>query len=200
MAQTPTDDKSGPRKRLFNGNQPSHLTHDAIADCLTIAINGISSQVMMNCNIQAINQSGTRELILSESRSASALEEACAIWLRIATRRRRRNPKSDWLQILKERHEHYKVDPRLNLCGSLQVEDRQIERFVFWRDRLVVLKQAFDDATPKTISQWWHDRRNSVRWYTFWVAVLVFLVTTFLGAIQSIEGALQVYVSYKTAG
>jgi len=105
------------------------------------------------------------------------------------------------LQALKEGHEHYKVDPRLTLCGSLQVEDRQIERFVFWRDRLVVLKQAFDDATPKTISQWRHDRRNSsVQWYTFWVPVLVFLVTTFLGVIQSIEGAMQVYVSYKTAG
>lgn len=79
------------------------------------------------------------------------------------------------------------------------MEDRQIERFVFWRDRLVVLKQAYDDATPKTISQWWHDRRNSVQWYTFWVAVLVFLVTTFLGVVQCIEGALQVYVSFKTA-
>jgi hypothetical protein len=79
------------------------------------------------------------------------------------------------------------------------VEDRQIERFIFWRDRLVILKQAYDDATPKTISQWWHDRRNSVQWYTFWVAVLVFVVTTSLGVIQCIEGALQVYMSYKTA-
>ncbi|KAK0627397.1 hypothetical protein B0T14DRAFT_535243 [Immersiella caudata] len=92
------------------------------------------------------------------------------------------------------------VDPSLTLCGgNLQVEDRQIERFVFGRDRLVILNQAYDDATPKTIPQWWHDRRNSVQWYAFWVAVLVFVVTTSLGVIQCIEGALQVYMSYKTA-
>jgi len=66
---------------------------------------------------------------------------------------------------------------------------------VFWRDWLVILKQTFDDATPKTLSQWWHDRR--MQWYTFWVAILVFLITTFLGVVQAVEGALQVYKSFE---
>ncbi|KAK8086115.1 hypothetical protein PG994_001089 [Apiospora phragmitis] len=53
-----------------------------------------------------------------------------------------------------------------------------------------------DDATPRTIAQWWHDRRNGVQWYTFWVAILVLILTTLLGVVQCVESALQVYKAY----
>ncbi|RYC63502.1 hypothetical protein CHU98_g2720 [Xylaria longipes] len=82
------------------------------------------------------------------------------------------------------------VDPRVALCGNLRAEERQIERFAFWRDRLIILKQIYDDATPKTIKQWRHDRRNGERWFTFWVAVLVLMITITLGLVQCIESAL----------
>lgn len=59
------------------------------------------------------------------------------------------------------------LDPRLVRCGHLRADDRQIENFIFWRDRLVILKQVFDEAQPSTLSQWWYDRRNGVQWYTF---------------------------------
>ncbi|TGJ87792.1 hypothetical protein E0Z10_g908 [Xylaria hypoxylon] len=88
------------------------------------------------------------------------------------------------------------IDSRVALCGNLRAEDRQIERFAFWRDRLIILKQVYDDATPRTIQQWWHDRRNGERWFTFWVAVLVLMITITLGLIQCIESALQVYKAY----
>ena len=110
--------------------------------------------------------------------------------------RRRKNHKRDWFQARRAREQNRSIDPRLTLCGNLQAEARQIERFTYWRDRLVILKQAYDDATPKSLSQWWHDRRNGVQWYTFWVAILVFIVTTLLGVVQCVEGALQVYKSF----
>lgn len=110
---------------------------------------------------------------------------------------RGRGRKQKWFSNLREKtREHCTVDARLTLCGNLQAEDRQIEHFRFWRDRLVILKQAYDDATPRTLSQWWCDRRNGVQWYTFWVAILVLLITTFLGLMQCIESALQVYKAY----
>ncbi|KAK7959784.1 uncharacterized protein PG986_004638 [Apiospora aurea] len=90
------------------------------------------------------------------------------------------------------------IDRRLGHCGRLKTELRQIERFHFWRDRLIMLKQAYDEAQPKTLTQWWHDRRNGVQWYTFWVAVLVLVLTIVFGLIQSVEGALQVYASFKS--
>ena len=89
------------------------------------------------------------------------------------------------------------LDTRAIQCGKLRSDRRQIERFKVWRDRLVTLKQVFDEAQPKTLSQWWHDRRNGVQWYTFWVAILVLVLTIVFGLIQSVEGALQVYASFK---
>lgn len=57
----------------------------------------------------------------------------------------------------------------------------------------MMLKQAFDETQPKTMRQWWYDSRNGVQWYTFWVAMLVLVLTVVFGLVQSIEGALQVY-------
>lgn len=88
------------------------------------------------------------------------------------------------------------LDMALAFCDPLKLDDRQFESFVFWHDRLVVLKQAFDQSRPSTISQWWYDRRNGVQWYTFWVAILVLTLTIFFGLVQSIEGALQVYKAF----
>jgi hypothetical protein len=89
------------------------------------------------------------------------------------------------------------IDHRVNQCGHLKTDDRQIERFLFRHDRLVSLKQVFDEAQPKTLSQWWYDRRNGVQWYTFWVAILVLAFTLLFGLIQCIEGAMQVYIAYS---
>lgn len=90
------------------------------------------------------------------------------------------------------------LDGHVISCGRLRTDHRQVEKFVFWRDRLVTLKQVFDETQPKTISQWWHDRRNGVQWYTFWVAVVVLMLTIVFGFIQSVEGALQVYTAFKS--
>lgn len=90
----------------------------------------------------------------------------------------------------------FALEPGLLRCGYLKTDDRQIEKFTYFHDRLVVLKQLFDDATPRTLTQWWHDRRNGVQWYTFWVAITVLAFTLVFGLIQSIEGALQVYGTF----
>ncbi|EGX91775.1 hypothetical protein CCM_05932 [Cordyceps militaris CM01] len=89
------------------------------------------------------------------------------------------------------------LDKRASRYRRLKTDDRQIEKFPFWRDRLLMLKQVFDEAQPQSLSQWWYDRRNGVQWYTFWVAVLVLILTIVFGLIQSIEGGLQVYASFK---
>ncbi|KAK1753217.1 hypothetical protein QBC47DRAFT_54078 [Echria macrotheca] len=89
------------------------------------------------------------------------------------------------------------LDPCVARCGSLRAQNRRFEHFSVWHDRLVILQQAFDESSPRGIRQWWNDRRNSVQWYTFWVAILVFLMTLFFGLVQSVEGGLQVYLSWK---
>ncbi|KAI0417924.1 hypothetical protein F5X98DRAFT_363439 [Xylaria grammica] len=102
----------------------------------------------------------------------------------------------EWVAAQIDDHD---LDPLLCECGSLTTQDRRFEHFRYWNNRLVVLKQALDESRPQTLAQWWFDRRNGVQWYTFWVAILVFLVTIFFGLVQSVEGALQVYLSWKGA-
>ena len=89
------------------------------------------------------------------------------------------------------------LDGRATRCGQLRADDRQIESFAFWHDRLVVLKQVFDEAEPRTFSRLWYDRRKGVQWYTFWAAIFVVCLTMLFGLIQSVEGALQVYKAYN---
>lgn len=113
--------------------------------------------------------------------------------------RRTKNQMTSWFRGICDKHERSNsiVDGRLARCGNLTTSDRQIDKFEFWRDRLVVLKEAYDEATPRTLSQWWYDRRNGVQWYTFWVALLVLILTIFFGLVQCVEGALQVYKAYN---
>jgi hypothetical protein len=101
-----------------------------------------------------------------------------------------------WLQS-RSKHNSRRIDQQLLKCGHLRVDDRQKNNFEFWHDRLVILKQAYDESRPATLSQWWLDRRNTAQWYTFWVAIVVLLLTVFFGMVQSIEGALQVYKAYN---
>lgn len=98
-----------------------------------------------------------------------------------------------WFKIQQKK---YCLDEKVSDSGHLTTEERQVENFIFWHDRLGILKQVFDEAEPSTIAQWWRDRRRRVQWYTFWVAAIVLLLTTFFGMIQCIEGVFQVYKAY----
>lgn len=64
-------------------------------------------------------------------------------------------------------------------------------------DRVSILKQAFDDSEPKSISQWWYDDRKRVQWYTFWIAALVLLLTVIFGLVQSVASVVQAWASVK---
>ncbi|MCJ1411363.1 hypothetical protein MMC19_005451 [Ptychographa xylographoides] len=102
-------------------------------------------------------------------------------------------PTKNWFRKVQS---EFLLDKQAAMCGDLRTEERQIERFLFWQDRLVIVKQVFDEAEPGTLSQWWYDRRKGVQWYTFWVAVLVLILAVFFGVIQCIEGGLQAYKAF----
>lgn len=90
------------------------------------------------------------------------------------------------------------IDAQAGVCDRLNSSERQIEKFVYWRDRLVLLKRTFDDAEPRNISQLWWDDRKKTQWFTFWVAVLVFIMTVFFGVVQSVAGIVQAWASVQS--
>jgi hypothetical protein len=100
-----------------------------------------------------------------------------------------------WMQ---RQQSQLQLDSKILECGQLGSEDRQIDKFDYWHDRLVVLKQLFDDAEPRSLIQWWRDRRRPAQWYNFWFAVaLVVGLTLLFGLVQSIEGGFQAYKAYN---
>ena len=88
------------------------------------------------------------------------------------------------------------LDPKLFRCGHLRADDRHIDAFKFYRDRLVILKQAFDESEPNSLSQWWYDKRSGVHRYPLIIAALALVLTAFFGLIQCIEGGLQTYKAW----
>ncbi|KAH6675929.1 hypothetical protein B0J14DRAFT_477619, partial [Halenospora varia] len=88
-----------------------------------------------------------------------------------------------WIYIKVEKGGRLPLDPQARVCGQLKAEEPQIDRFQYWHDRLVILKQVFDEAEPKNMKQWLRDRRRCVQWYTFWVAALVLALPIVFGLI-----------------
>lgn len=99
-----------------------------------------------------------------------------------------------WFRQEQQKH---RLDERAGLCDRLNSSERRIDKFYFWRERLVLLKRTYDDAEPKTLSQLWVDDRKKTQWFTFWVAVLVFIMTIFFGVIQSVASIIQAWASVK---
>ncbi|CEJ86332.1 hypothetical protein VHEMI04077 [[Torrubiella] hemipterigena] len=106
-------------------------------------------------------------------------------------------PQNTWYRDSKAWYHKYleptvtDADPGVLSCGPLTMTS--LDSYRFWHDRLSRLQQIFDQAKPRTLSQWWNDRREGTQWYALWVAVGL---TVFFGLVQSIEGALQVYKAY----
>ena len=91
--------------------------------------------------------------------------------------------------------------PKLDhLAGDIELlpRSRTLEKYRYWNECLRIIIKAYE-SEPKTLPQWWHDRRNKVQWYTFWIAVLVLLLTIVFGLIQSITGAIQAYYASQAA-
>lgn len=106
-------------------------------------------------------------------------------------------PNQDTQRWYRKQQQAHSLDVGAVQRRKLRADDRQIEQFHFWGERLSILKQVFDEAEPNTLSQWWYDRRRGPQWYTFWVAITVLGLTIFFGIVQSVEGALQVYKAYN---
>jgi hypothetical protein len=72
-----------------------------------------------------------------------------------------------------------------------------LSKYPYWQERLSEVQKAYNAARPKTMKQWWFDRRNKFEWATFWTAVVVFILTLVFGLIASITGIMQVYAAFK---
>jgi hypothetical protein len=92
------------------------------------------------------------------------------------------------------------VDSTLAKCGHFRQghPSRRLERLQFWRDRLVLLEEAVEEATPtsEALLKALKDSKRGDHWLNSWIAIVAISLTLFFGLVQSVEGAVQVYKAY----
>jgi hypothetical protein len=83
------------------------------------------------------------------------------------------------------------LDLKLAELECIHDDWRRAEKFMYWHDRLVMLKQEFDEARPESLRELWLDDRHGRHWYTLWIAVVVLILTLVFGLTQSIFEGMQ---------
>lgn len=73
-----------------------------------------------------------------------------------------------------------KTDPDLapffeEIAAYKRPQRLSLRDFSFWRDRLLELHETIYLAPPDTWRQMLLDRRNPLQYYTFWIAIIVFI-------------------------
>lgn len=81
--------------------------------------------------------------------------------------------------------------------GLLPQAPRDIQHYQYWGNRLLILKEAYDQKEPENVTQWIFDRRKPNQRYTFWIAICALLLALVFGLIQSIAGILQVIYAHQ---
>ena len=107
---------------------------------------------------------------------------------------RARGDCKDWFQKIQRLYPDT-LDPKVSDLALLS-EGRSQKSYTYWHERLSIIQKAYDESEPKALPQWWNDRRKKVQWYTFWVAILILVLTILFGLIQSVTGIMQVYAAY----
>ena len=74
---------------------------------------------------------------------------------------------------------------------------RHLADFDHWRNRLLELHQIFH-SPPVGWTQIWADRRNPLQWYTFWIAIVILVLTVVFGIISTVTGILQTCLAYES--
>ena len=77
--------------------------------------------------------------------------------------------------------------------GVLAPEKRHIDSFTFFRDRLVILKQYYDQAEPSKPKQFLHDRRNGPQFFHICNSAIMLVLTI----VTILSGGAQIYLSAR---
>jgi len=75
--------------------------------------------------------------------------------------------------------------------------DHDKASYAYWQDRLLAIEEAFESSKPKSVFQWWHDKRDMQQWWAFWLVVVGIFLTVLFGLIQSVTGIIQVVLASK---
>ena len=79
----------------------------------------------------------------------------------------------------------------------MQSRASDLAEFRYWRQRLMELYHVFRQP-PTTVYRLWHDRRNPMQWYTFWLAVLIAVLSIVFGSLGTYIGFRQIQLAEQS--
>jgi len=94
--------------------------------------------------------------------------------------------------FMRQHEQSFHLDGPFDDSHPLHLSD-----FDHWRNRLLELHQIFH-APPVGWTQIWADRRNPLQWYTFWIAIIILVLTIVFGVISSVTAIIQTYIAYES--
>ena len=72
-----------------------------------------------------------------------------------------------------------------------------LAEFCYWRQRLMELDRVFREP-PTSVDRLWYDRRNPMQWYTFWLAVLIAILSVVFGSLGTYIGFKQIELAERS--
>ena len=82
------------------------------------------------------------------------------------------------------------IDPN---AGCQFEPSRFVQEFCMWRANLLAIEREWDNSSPRSLKQWWKDRRRRREWFPFWVAAIVVILTIvslLLSLISAVTGVI----------
>jgi hypothetical protein len=79
----------------------------------------------------------------------------------------------------------------------MQARASRFEEFSYWKPQLLELYHAYQQP-PTSVLQMWHDRRNPMQWYTFWLAALIAVLSIVFGSLGTYIGFKQIELAEKS--
>lgn len=79
----------------------------------------------------------------------------------------------------------------------MQARASKLEEFCYWRPQLLELYHIYQQP-PVSILQMWHDRRNPMQWYTFWLAALIAILSLVFGSLGTYIGFKQIELAERS--
>jgi hypothetical protein len=77
--------------------------------------------------------------------------------------------------------EKRKRAPQKEAGRQLITASRRVGDYNFWKERLLILENEFNNAEPRALVYWWRDKRKRKEWYTFFLAVWALALAVLFG-------------------
>ena len=90
--------------------------------------------------------------------------------------------------LLAKEKQNFHEYGNFEVTGTLTLLD-----FDHWRDRLLELHEEIFQSPPVSWAQLWRDRRNPQQFWTFWVAMMILILTVF----STVATIIQAWASVK---